>query len=73
MRRSNSDFFEEFQAGDFKRECVEEQCTREELDEIFENKQDADRKWKELRSKYLTSKIKEIVVEPKFFSHMSSS
>ena len=33
-KRSNGDFFEEFSAGNFERECIEEVCSAEELNEV---------------------------------------
>lgn len=36
-RRYNSGWLEELQAGDLKRECLEEQCTYEEAREVFEH------------------------------------
>lgn len=36
-RRYNSGWLEELQAGDLKRECLEELCTYEEAREVFEH------------------------------------
>lgn len=36
-RRHNSGWLEELQAGDLRRECLEEQCTYEEAREVFEH------------------------------------
>lgn len=36
-RRYNSGWLEEVQAGDLKRECLEEKCTYEEAREVFEH------------------------------------
>jgi len=44
--RRNHGTFEELKDDNYERECVQEICDREELDEIFpENKEEADRKW----------------------------
>ena len=50
-RRKNSGFFEEFhQKADFERECVEERCSNEEVNEIYAGQKNqkiiAKRKWK---------------------------
>jgi len=37
VRRKNSGFFEETRSGDFQRECLDEMCSAEELDEIFDH------------------------------------
>jgi len=37
VRRKNSGFFEETRSGDYKRECLEEMCSAEELDEIYDH------------------------------------
>jgi len=46
--RRNHGTFEELKGDDFERECNQEICDREELDEIFSDKDEADKKWREL-------------------------
>lgn len=47
-RRENRGWFEETQAGNHERECVEEKCSLEELSEIIEDEDARDRAWKVL-------------------------
>ena len=37
VRRKNSGFFEETRTGNYKRECLEEMCSAEELNEIYDH------------------------------------
>lgn len=37
MRRSNTDIFEELQAADITRECIDERCVFEEAREYYED------------------------------------
>jgi len=37
VRRKNSGFFEETRGGDYQRECLDEMCSAEELDEIYDH------------------------------------
>merc|ERR1712079_769 len=46
--RRNHGTFEELKGDDYERECNQEICDREELDEIFPDKVEADKKWREL-------------------------
>jgi len=46
--RSNSGFFEEVKAGNYRRECQEEKCTFEELSEIVTDEDVKNNLWKDL-------------------------
>ena len=61
QKRSNNKLFEEWSSGDFERECVEEQCSYEELKECKIHDNDGkklDKIWRGLIDKCRTSKVK---------------
>lgn len=49
QRRANSGIFEEIQGANAERECIEEQCDREELGEAVPDLDEANAMWKTLR------------------------
>nr|ABV53442.1 prothrombin [Sus scrofa] len=62
-RRANSGFFEEMRKGNLERECVEEQCSREEAYEALESPSETDAFWAKYTACESVRKSREKLVE----------